>query len=446
MATYYVNKSGSDSNNGTTPTLAKLTIGAAIYTAASGDSIIVGSGSYNERISWANKALNIYADGIVVLDGTGVGGSGVPISYTQSGSGGFTNNILPYTTGGKWIIQNHNISNDLLGNITITNVYASGGQGSTLNINSFEIYCNINAKNGIVSRVTSGTSIVTASVVASNCVIIGYGAYGMYASSVTSNSIAYIKATNCTFYNCSIAMFASQYCLLNGGIYYNIFHTNTTNIKTISTPTYSLINYNIHHNQTNLLTVNTTNYTTLSAVQALGSELNGFAADPGLIDPANGVFYLSSIGNYGAYPYSAITRGASYNPDSKWIITAAKDDTGWYCAGGNITKSGVDGAFELSAGTSDTIESPVFDNGINNTTNSLISIASDQTWPTHMADKTKTDIRPNYQTVEIRSSNTAFVQADASPSWVEVNIESPITQIGRYVQLRITLRNDDVAG
>ena len=47
MANLYVRKSGSDSNNGSTPALAKLTIPAAIAAASAGDIIYVGAGIYN---------------------------------------------------------------------------------------------------------------------------------------------------------------------------------------------------------------------------------------------------------------------------------------------------------------------------------------------------------------------------------------------------------------
>ena len=57
--TYYVNKSGSNANNGTTPTLAKLTITAGVALMATGDSLVVGSGFYNETITTQPQFVHI---------------------------------------------------------------------------------------------------------------------------------------------------------------------------------------------------------------------------------------------------------------------------------------------------------------------------------------------------------------------------------------------------
>ena len=51
MATYYVGASGSDSNNGTTWALRKLTIGGGIAAASAGDTIYVGPGTYRELVT-----------------------------------------------------------------------------------------------------------------------------------------------------------------------------------------------------------------------------------------------------------------------------------------------------------------------------------------------------------------------------------------------------------
>jgi len=50
------------------------------------------------------------------------------------------------------------------------------------------------------------------------------------------------------------------------------------------------------------------------------------------------------------------------------------------------------------------------------------------------------------KTLEYRSSNTSFAQTDASPSWTEVEItdhnEATIESSGRYLQIRLTFRDD----
>lgn len=62
MANLYVRKSGSDSNNGSTPALAKLTIKEAINAASSGDTIYVGSGLYRDSNITLTKNITIIAD------------------------------------------------------------------------------------------------------------------------------------------------------------------------------------------------------------------------------------------------------------------------------------------------------------------------------------------------------------------------------------------------
>ncbi len=63
MANIYVRKSGSDSNDGSTPALAKLTIASAISAMTSGDTIYVGSGVYKDYDIYAgNKSYNIIGD------------------------------------------------------------------------------------------------------------------------------------------------------------------------------------------------------------------------------------------------------------------------------------------------------------------------------------------------------------------------------------------------
>lgn len=63
MANIYVRKSGNDSNDGSTPALAKLTIAGAISAMSSGDTIYVGSGIYREyNLTTGSKSVSIIGD------------------------------------------------------------------------------------------------------------------------------------------------------------------------------------------------------------------------------------------------------------------------------------------------------------------------------------------------------------------------------------------------
>jgi hypothetical protein len=194
--------------------------------------------------------------------------------------------------------------------------------------------------------------------------------------------------------------------------------------------------------------IETTNtYTSLATLQAAGYDLGSVEEQPMFEDATNNVFFLKTASSLsrsqGAIPFGYATGSAA--SDAKWIITAAADNTGWYNADGNVTKNGTSGFFELTSGTSGTIVSPIIDLGVVQAIRGL-NLGVDQTWGTNMVDYDKTDVKPNYQTIRVRASGTTFNQDAASPSWTEVKTEQPISVIsGRYVQIELTLRSDDVA-
>lgn len=69
--TWYVNKTGSNSYNGTLPAFGggvngpKLTISAALAIASDGDTLVIGKGVYSERVE-VIKSLYIHTDSVVV--------------------------------------------------------------------------------------------------------------------------------------------------------------------------------------------------------------------------------------------------------------------------------------------------------------------------------------------------------------------------------------------
>lgn len=92
MTTYYVSKAGDDSDNGTTPALAKLTIDAAIQIAGvDGDIVeIIDEGTYAEGNMWNRASITVRHTasnlGRPVIDGTG-------------GPGGANNAFWSYNDG-----------------------------------------------------------------------------------------------------------------------------------------------------------------------------------------------------------------------------------------------------------------------------------------------------------------------------------------------------------
>lgn len=421
MATLWVNKSGSDANNGSTAILAKLTIQAAVTASASNDTIVVGSGLYNETLLWNAKALTFSADGIVVLDGTGKSGTTLIYNYVSGGASLVMNSV---SSGGKWILQN-----------------TPGANGTTVGqingtISSFTdvvFLSDGSALRGFSSNV-QGTATFT------RCVFSGYSAAGINTSNTSTVSIY----TNCTFHNCVAGIINTNTSSTNI-INKCIFNSCTTAYDS-KLNIYS--NNNLFYGITNWKIAGVT-YTTLPQIQALGWDLNSTVENPNFTDTTNNIFFLKSqpsVGfDVGCYPYS-LTQGSANDSLGKWNIIAGAgyDNSGFYNPDGNITKNGITGDLELTSGTSGVIWSPVYDLGNVNSI-SLVELAATQVWPTDMIDTTTTDVRPNYQTIEIRASNTTFNQNDNVIPFYEVKYGIPFSSItGRYIQLRLTLTNIDV--
>ena len=449
MATWYVSKSGNNGNAGTSYALSKLTISAAISVSSSGDSIVVGSGVYNEYVSLGVN-LTLLADGNVVMDGTSLATNP---AITLPSSVNLT--IGAYSQGGWWMFQNYVT--------TGSSVPATG-----------------TSTNAIIS--TSGTAN---NYTISNCIFIGTGSQSQFALNAMNGSSSTFQINNCVFSNFACAMIligsnsnSPQGNITNNTLYncgiglwirgtgsqiVNIVNNIISNVTTaIQFPnnncTNASTNYNIYYAITNWKTSGNT-YTTLPAwAAAVGSDANSLVQNPNFVDANHNVFYLTSNPNttnnaylyYGAYPYG-LTRGTNYNPDSKWNVIAGGgyDNSGWYNPDGNITL--VSNLFQLTSGTVGVLWSPVYDLGTSKTITTF-GIEGLQVWQTNMFDTTIKATVPHYQTTEIRASATTFNQNDAVIAWTELRNKIPfITQgsvnlTGRYVQLRITFRSNDTAG
>lgn len=90
MATRYVRKTGSDSNGGTSPSDAWLTIGKALGASgiASGDTVYVGAGTYRETVTVAMTSATGETSVIADTDGAQTGDAGAVIwsAYTTNDS------------------------------------------------------------------------------------------------------------------------------------------------------------------------------------------------------------------------------------------------------------------------------------------------------------------------------------------------------------------------
>ena len=423
MSTYYVSKSGNDANAGTSYALSKLTIQAALNL-GTGNTIIIGAGLYNEKITDALIGNhNIYMDGVVILDGTGIGNSNVAINLYPGG------NILPYYTGGLLIVQNH----------IATTLMSMGEYNIVSKISNVIFISNSNTTCFSVGSYNNGLTF-------SNCVFSGFST--VFFTSGTGNIPC--SFSNCTFYNGTTAISVNSTSTPTVTISWCIFSNFTTAWSIGSSTRLAYLNDNQYYNVTNWK-IGANTYTTLPQVQSVNVNYDSrsIVANPNFTDVTNNIFYLksaSSVGSrIGAYPYG-ITGGASNDFDGKWLITGSVDNSGWYNSDGNVSKNVTTGFFELVGGITGIIWSPVMDIGSIQVISQLDLAVRDK-YPYSVIDSTNADVLPNYQTSEIRVNNTTFNQNDGVIAWTTVknNCAFTLPLVGRYVQIRITIRNNGVA-
>ena len=247
--------------SGASYTASFLTIQAGITAAGSGGTVIVGSGLYNEKLTFATSAT-LFCDGIVVLDGTGIASN--PAIY--SSFIGVNIIISPYTSGGQFVVQNH----------VATNLIYSTSYAATVNITNAILISSSNTTCFNGELATSSSSFI-------NVVFSGF--------TTCITAIFYnpqpLNLLNCTFYNGTNGIVTGSG---SGAININncIFSNFTTAWNCASAPT---SNNNLYYTITNWK-VGASTYTSLAQVQVAGYDLLSQVANPNFVDTANNCFYL----------------------------------------------------------------------------------------------------------------------------------------------------------
>lgn len=239
MATRYVRKTGSNSNNGSTPALAWLTITKALGASglASGDVCYVGAGTYREGATVAMTSAVAETKLIADVDGSQTGDMGEVIwtgfltndttAPTSSANldlagrdfltfegftfygGGATGVINGSTATSTNIIWRRCvfITNSLLANqITMTN--AADVVAHWL-FDQCVLMSTMNRAAFLASVVNGATSDYDVDVLFNNCMFyIGGGGFGIdvSASGAGTGKVGGVKATNCTFFGGANAM------------------------------------------------------------------------------------------------------------------------------------------------------------------------------------------------------------------------------------------------
>lgn len=200
MALYYVRKSGSDANAGTSPGAAWLTIGKALGAGgiASGDTVYVGAGTYREVVTVSMTSATAETQVIADVDGSKTGDAG-PIIWTA------------YTTNDKTAPSGSALLN-LSGRdfLTFDGFYLVGGTNNTgmvlaTTTNSVNITfrrCLFNTLNTDTMDIT-GLADVAQNWLIEQCIFLG-GAFqsAIYVVSPTSASADYdinFVVRNCLF-------------------------------------------------------------------------------------------------------------------------------------------------------------------------------------------------------------------------------------------------------
>ena len=212
MANIYVRKSGNDSNDGSTPELAKLTIENAFAAASNGDIIYIGSGIHHITSGMSDKYLTFYGDingeytgdaGEVIIDG---------INPSNNSYYSFTPEVIKSSVSGNTIY---------IKNIMFENILS---QGAILNssVGYFDIE-NCNFVKCRCSSVIKASSLLNINnVIISECVNYSSDIYGIYISG-DNDSNFYINNT--------IIKNLSRY--RDGSIYGMGYHSNKKTLNII---------------------------------------------------------------------------------------------------------------------------------------------------------------------------------------------------------------------
>jgi hypothetical protein len=169
--TYYVRKTGSDTNSGTSPIAAFQTIGAAAQTMIAGDSVWIGAGTYSEQVRCANS-----------------GSSGHVISYQGDTTGVNTGDAGSVTISSGGVPLNGNGASF----IAIVGITTSGGNPGM----SFVGGANISLQSCDVSGANNGVIIDHAALSMTSCASHNNSGQGV---DVVGN--ANVTITACNFYS-----------------------------------------------------------------------------------------------------------------------------------------------------------------------------------------------------------------------------------------------------
>jgi hypothetical protein len=243
--TYYVAKSGSDSNTGLSKKQAWLTIGHAALVAQAGSTVYVDAGIYRESVNFANSGT---ASAPIIFDGRGVakvdGSTGVPCCTTPSfvSSNGFlcctTQGLInigaaggvSYLTIEGFIVQDYRTSS--ASEVPVGVLIAGSGTGISLLNNTIKNIRTTGGKNGNAYGIgVFGTSATPLSVTVSGNTVTGCLTGESETTTYNGNVQNFIVSNNIIYDNDNIGMDAIGFekvgptgfdQAMNGDVYGNL--------------------------------------------------------------------------------------------------------------------------------------------------------------------------------------------------------------------------------
>jgi hypothetical protein len=422
MTNRYVAKDGNDANDGSTWALAKLTIQAGVNLIASGDTLYIGAGVYNETITRTmnSTTATIQGVGLVIVDGGGTISTNMncgPLSGTLN----LTINDI--------VFQNH----------------TSGACYPTANTNVWTFNRCRFVGNGYGILLQRYPNITVANCIFANNSIAGIGATALAGGYSVIASVSW-----CTFVDNIVGILTTTTNPTITSVKHNVFVGNTLHWSLPDMTSITTIDYNdIWFDGVSGTLVGSTSDTTFSGWKTTSSkDANSVSEDPIFQDRTRKSFGLhktsplwddiNEVGTYGAGHMGQIrTVGMSYgdldgNYANAIMVDCQKNESN---------------NFDTTSATSGTVRTGVIDMG----SAKLIRYINIQTnldknrYPLDVPDYDIADADPRTITIRWRGSLTSFANDDVVPAWTEIEpsvLGEDVNTICRYVQVETTLRRN----
>jgi len=429
MTTYFVTKSGLDTNSGLSLALAKKTIQAAATLMTGADTVQVYRGTYKETVTFPNALVaTAKAFGHVVIDGENTRGFGFIFQAINQP------NMDRIIDG--FVMRNHLTSCIRIG--SNNNQPTTTTNHTVRNCVLHDSFRGVDTGDGV----DGGAAYQVFDSVIYSC-----SDTGVYAGG-GSTGFSAVRTKNVTIYGCGKGVRLRGTSGTAANVFNTLFLSNTTGVH-IDNNLGSTASNNSFFGNTNVGHRGGTDYTTLVAWQtATSADAGSLDSDPLVIDVTANLFGLQAASPlFGAGINSSDIGGRTF---AGFALSNTFSPVDW--AGGTFVDTQLSGSGRIELippATTGTYASVVKDLGAGQVYRvGYVDLSALEAEPTDVIDTDNTDTAPNAKKIEIRASMTTFLQTDLTPAWVSMEIGSNVSFLptgrGRYFQVRLTLRQDGV--